>query len=151
MTTDTEISEPNQICVTFDIALLPSMLRAVKLLPAIGLASSASPAYMGAFRHVQAQMAAQSPLAHLDIVDEHAWYDMAVALKNAVSVSTRLDRDRYSQQYGTRVTIDGATFTLTPPLPKDHPAHADIEAAVRAIAPSTARWKKPNPDTTRRP
>lgn len=139
--TPSETSQPD-IAVSFDIALLPSMLRAVKLQPAIGLAHSASPAFMGAFSHLQAQLIGQSPLVYLDLVDEHAWFDMVLALRVARTVSTSLDRGNYSNLYETRIAVDDVTFTLTEPLAKDHPAHADIVAAVRAITPSSVRWKK---------
>ena len=110
-----ETSRPD-IAVSFDIALLPSMLRAVKLQPAIGLAHSASPAFMAAFSHLQAQLIGQSPLVYLELVDEHAWFDMALALKVARQASSSLDRGTYSNLYETRIAVDDATFTLTEPL-----------------------------------
>lgn len=145
----TDLSARPPLNVSFDVALLPGMMRAMRLMPAVALASSGSSAYREAFRQIQTQLLHQSPLTELDIIDDSAWFDMITALKSARRISIRRETKRHSDRHDTIVSVDNIEFTVARDQPKEHPANDEIEAIVRLLAPSEARWlARPGPKQT---
>ncbi|MFC5507559.1 hypothetical protein [Bosea massiliensis] len=127
--------------LSFDIALLPGMMRAMRLMPAVALASSGSSAFREAFRQIQTQLLHQSPLSELDVIDDSAWFNMVTSLRSATRISIRRETKRHSDRHDTIVSIDNLEFTVARDQPKEHPAYDEIEAIIRSLAPSAARWQ----------
>lgn len=139
---DTASNASPQMNLAFDLAMLPGMIRAMRLMPAVALASSTSAGYRDAFRNMQQQLLLQSPLAHLDVVNDSTWFDMVTALSTAKLISIYRKSIRHSDKLETAVAIDSVEYIVASELAKGHPAHDEIEVTIRALAPPEARWKK---------
>jgi hypothetical protein len=126
--------------LSFGVDLLPGMMRAMRLMPAVALASSGSSAFREAFRQMQTQILHQSPFTDLDAINDGAWFDMITALRSATRISIRREPKRHSDKHDLIVSVDNTEFAVVTDQPNEHSAFLEVEATIRSLAPSAARW-----------
>lgn len=137
------MNAPPPFLLSFNLELLPGMLRAARLMPAVALASSASPAYQDALRQLQWQVISQSPLSDLEIINDGAWFDMVTALRSAKRASLKKRGVAFSETHDIVAQIDSCEFVIASGVAKDAATFSEIQTLLEYLAPKQI-WTKPS-------